>query len=224
MNFLRACRRSDKMMSFKKKNRRTLFTAIVAIVLAIIAIWSKTVVDDGTFINHFISSISLSEFTTRLPFLAIIAIIISFDANSPLRSLINVLLFFVAFIGIFYLGILFLDSTSKYIAFEIINLKENCKSFIIWGGVLTILSPLLWYGKGEGWFSVLISSLVVGFFFYFEFNIGMWYINIANIPELIIWVLSIIITYTEISKTIVIILYSLPIGIVFYLFLPLITK
>jgi hypothetical protein len=211
MNFLRRCRRTDKMISFKKKLSKSIFILILGLALGMLATWSKTVTDDGTIINHLISTIELSNIMSRIAFWAIISVMISIDANSPLRAIINIALFFLGAFGGYYIyTVLIINNT---ITINIIN-------YLTFAGITSLLGMIIWYAKGEGWLSVLISALVIAFFIREAFDYGTWYFGIDYIFEVIVFIWSIIILYSNFTKTIITLFYSLPIAVVYEIILP----
>ena len=211
MNFLRVCRKADKMISFKKKWFKTLFVLILGLLLGTLASWSKTVVDDGSLFKHLISIIDLSGFTSRISFWMIIIALIAVNANSPLRAILNTALFMLGVLGGYY-GYTFIV-LSEQVAVEMNKL-------IIPFSVISILSMIIWYAKGEGWFSVFVSALLIAFFFRESFDYGIWYFKMSHIQELIIWIMSILILHNNISKTTITLFYSLPASVMYELFLP----
>lgn len=211
MDFLRRCRKSDKMLSFKKKWTKTILVLILGIIISLIATWSKGVVDDGSTINHFVTSIDLSGFMTRISFFAIIITMIAIDASSPLRALLNVAVFMLGVFAGYYVY-------TAFILNEVINLDYNL--FITFTVTASVLSMLLWYAKGEGWLAVLLSSLLIGFFFRESFDYGIWFIKMTYIPELIIWIFSMIILYKNVSVFTITLFYSLVFAILLELGLP----
>ncbi len=211
MDFLRRCRKSDKMLSFKKKWTKTILVLILGIIISLIATWSKGVVDDGSTINHFVTSIDLGGFMTRISFFAIIITMIAIDASSPLRALLNVAVFMLGVFAGYYVY-------TAFILNEVINLDYNL--FITFTVTASVLSMLLWYAKGEGWLAVLLSSLLIGFFFRESFDYGIWFIKMTYIPELIIWIFSMIILYKNVSVFTITLFYSLVFAILLELGLP----
>ncbi len=211
MTFLMACRRSDKMISHKKKLSKTIFVLVVGLILGVITKLCGSINNDGMWLHNFIINMDLSGLTSRVALWTLFGIMISIDANSPLRAVLNVLLFYL-FVLIGYYGYTYLILNAP-IVFEL-------KQYIIYA-ILTIILPLIvWYSVGEGWLSVIISSFIVGFFISEALMFGIWYINISYIPEVIMMIVSILILYKNISKTFYTLLYSIPIAILFELLLP----
>ena len=139
MEFLRRCRRSDKMISFKRKLSKTIFVLILGLILGVIAKWSDTITSDGTWFHDLIDNIDISGITTRVAFFALIGVIIAIDANSPFRALLNVIVFYL-FMLIGYYGFSYLILNYS-VAFEF-------KKWLIYAGIFGILSMLIWYAKG----------------------------------------------------------------------------
>lgn len=84
---------------------------------------------------------------------------------------------------------------------------------MIWYGI-TLISPVLdhvcWYAKGKGKISLIISSLILLAMLLSSFNIGIWYFDLKSIIDLLLFVGTILVLYTNLKKTI----YSLIIALI----------
>lgn len=211
MNIFRRCRRIDKMVSFKKKWTKTVIALVLGLLLGVIAKLIDGVAVDGSWFNELVHNLELSAMLSRSSIWVFISVIIAINSNSPYKAFLNVLLFLVGMLGGYYAYSYFiLDYTI------ILELEK----WIIIALASSILSALVWYAKGEGWLSVGVSALVIGFFFREAFSFGMWYINLSYVPEVIILSLSILILHNNISKTILTVFYSLPVAVLYDLLLP----
>lgn len=211
MNFLRRCRRMDKMISFEKKWFRTLFVLILGVLLGVMVIHSNKMINDDSIVYKVLSTLDVKGFSGRISFWLIIVTIVSIYSNSPFRAFINVLALTAGVLGGYY-GYTTLIFSEEFVF--------NLNTWIIYASVACSISMIIWYAKGEGWFSVLISSLLIAFLFRESFSYGMWFFNIKHIQEIVFLSLSIIVLFNNLPKTIITIFYSLPIAIVYELLIP----
>lgn len=211
MNFLRRCRRADKIISFEKRWFRTLFVLILGLLLGLIVIHSNNMINDDSLIYKILNILDVKGFSNRISFWLIIITFVSIYSNSPFRALINVIALIIGVLGGYY-GYTTIIFSEEFIF--------NLNTWIMYAGISCVISMILWYSKGEGWFSVLISSLLIAFLFRESFNYGMWFFNVKYIQEIVFLGLSIIVLFNNLPKTLITIFYSLPLAVVYELLLP----
>ena len=163
---------------------------------------------DCTPSNHLpyiIEYLDIRNFLGRFAIWIFIAVCISVYSKSALRAAVNVFVFFVGMVSSYYLY-------SKFIA------GFFPKSYaMIWVG-FTIVSPLLaficWYAKGgdKRKLSLTISAAIIAVLFNTAFTYGMWYLNIGlwyfdvrYVPELIVFLLSIVLLRRNAKETVIMI-------------------
>lgn len=161
---------------------------------------------DCTPSNHLpyiIEYLDIRNFLGRFAIWIFIAVCISVYSRSALRAAVNVFVFFVGMVSSYYLY-------SKFIA------GFFPKSYaMIWVG-FTIVSPLLaficWYAKGgdKRKLSLTISAAIIAVLFNTAFTYGMWYLNIGlwyfdvrYVPELIVFLLSIVLLRRNAKETVI---------------------
>jgi hypothetical protein len=211
MNFLRRCRRADKMISFEKKWFRTLFVLIIGVLLGVIVIHSNNMINDDSIVYKILNTIDVKGFSNRISFWLIIITLVSIYSNSPFRAFINILALTAGVLGGYY-------GYTTFIFNE--EFVFNLNTWLINASIGCTISMILWYAKGEGWFSVLISSLLIAFLFRESFNYGIWFFSVKYIQEIVFLGLSIIVLFNNLPKTIITIFYSLPLAIVYEILLP----
>lgn len=115
-----------------------------------------------------------------------LAILISVYSKTPVRSGINVFLFFAGLVSSYYL-------------YTIMIAGFFPKSYMTIWIIMTIISPLFayvcWYAKGKGIMATSISAIIIMFISRQAFGIGNWYIYIKDTLELILWISTIFILY-----------------------------
>ena len=77
---------------------------------------------------------------------------------------------------------------------------------MIWYGI-TLLSPVLaficWFGKGKTKTSLIIDILILAVMMSVCFSIGFWYFSITRIINVIIFIGSVVIMYSEPKQTVI---------------------
>ncbi len=126
----------------------------------------------SNYFPYFIEILDLRNFFSRMGVWIFLAVIISLYSKSPIRSAINVFLFFVGMIGSYYLyTVLVADFFPKFY-------------MMIWI-MMTCISPLLafvcWYAKGKGIIAISISTIIFMFISRQAFAFGFWYFDIITL-------------------------------------------
>lgn len=114
--------------------------------------------------------------------------------SSPLRAGLNVFLFFTGM-------------CTSYHLYTIMFAGFNPGSYMmIWYGI-TLLSPILafisWFGKGKTKTSLIIDILIYAVMMSTCFSIGFWYFDITSIINVIIFIGSVVIMYSEPRQTVI---------------------
>lgn len=115
-----------------------------------------------------------------------IAVIISLYSKSPIRSAVNVFLFFVGMVG-------------SYFLYTIAIAGFFPRSYMMIWVTMTIISPFLafvcWYAKGKGTIAIFISAIIFMFISRQAFAFGFWYFGIRYISEFILLIFTVFILY-----------------------------
>ena len=173
---------------------------IIGVLCGIGAKWLDSVVID----NHIVllkiyEYLDLGNLLSKFPVWLFIATILSVYSKKPLQASLNVFVFFLSFCISYHLYTIFACG---------FNPKEY---MMIWYGA-TLISPILayitWYAKGSGAISFIISTLIIAVMANFCFAMGLWYVDIISVPELCIFIATVIILFVSSART----LYNLIIG------------
>ncbi|WP_062350614.1 DUF6518 family protein [Bacillus kwashiorkori] len=167
--------------------RKFLYSTLIFIAGVILGVVSK-VLDTipSNYLPYFLELLDLRNFFSRMGVWIFLAVVISLYSNSPIRSAINVFLFFVGMVGSYYL-------------YTILIAGFFPKSYMMIWIVMTVISPFLaivcWYAKGKGIIAVSISSIIFMSISRQSFAFGFWYFDIRNNLELLLWIATTFILY-----------------------------
>ena len=127
--------------------------------------------------------LDITNFLGRFAPWVFLAVCVSVGSRTAKRASINVFLFFLGMVGAYYLW------SALAAGFFPAGYA------MIWFGV-TAVSPLLawgcWHAKREGWIAVVISGVIVGVLFSQAILLFQG-VRIAHLPEVIVWLLSLIV-------------------------------
>lgn len=168
-------------------SRKILYSAFIFFIGIILGIISKVLDETSSnLLPHFLEVLDLRNFLSRMGVWIFLALLISVYSKSPIRSAINVFLFFVGMVGSYYL-------------YTVMIAGFFPKSYMMIWIAMTILSPFMafvcWYAKGKGIIAIFISSIIMMFISRQAFAFGFWYFDIKNILELLLWIATIFILY-----------------------------
>lgn len=168
---------------------------LLGIALGIFSKWlDNTGINDAIWWQHILGIIDLRNVFSEFPIWLLIALAISVYCSSPLRAGLNVFLFFVGM-------------CTSYHWYTIMFAGFNPGSYMmIWYGI-TLLSPVLaficWFGKGKTKTSLIIDILILAVMMSVCFSIGFWYFYINRIINVIIFIGSVVIMYSEPKQTVI---------------------
>lgn len=198
--FLNEIRRPIKI----SLSRKILFSALAFIAGVILGVISK--VFDETASNllpYFLEVLDLRNFFSRMGVWIFLAMLISVYSKSPVRSAINVFLFFVGMVGSYYL-------------YTVMIAGFFPKSYMMLWIIMTVISPFMafvcWYAKGKGVIAISISSIILMFISRQTFAFGYWYFDIIYILEFLLWIATIFVLYQSPKQIIKVV----PIGLLLY--------
>ena len=168
---------------------------LFGIALGVFSKWLDNMgINDAIWWQHILGIIDLRNVFSEFAIWLLIALAISVYSSSPLRAGLNVFLFFAGM-------------CISYHLYTIVFAGFNPQRYMmIWYG-FTLLSPVLaficWYGKGKTKVSLIIDTLILAVMMSECFAIGFWYFDITRIINVIIFVGSVVILYSEPKQTVV---------------------
>lgn len=213
MSFLENIRISKKQMPLD----RMVFHTIVIFLLGIaLGVFSKYLDHQQGYLPPLLrmldETFDLHNFFGRFSIWILIAVCISVYSNSSIRAALYVFVFFAGMVSSYH-------CYSKFIAgFLPISYA------IIWVG-FTIISPFLaficWYAKGNGYLSLLLSSLISAVFFNMTFTYGWIYFDFRSILEVIVCICALVILKrSTIKETIFMIVLRIVMAPILKMILP----
>ena len=168
---------------------------LFGIALGVFSKWLDNMgINDAIWWQHILGIIDLRNVFSEFAIWLLIALAISVYSSSPLRAGLNVFLFFAGM-------------CISYHLYTIVFAGFNPQRYMmIWYG-FTLLSPVLaficWYSKGKTKVSLIIDTLILAVMMSECFAIGFWYFDITRIINVIIFVGSVVILYSEPKQTVV---------------------
>ena len=171
----------------------SLLILLLGISLGVFSKWLDNMgINDAIWWQHILGILDLRNVFSEFAIWFLIALAISVYSSTPLRSCLNVFLFFTGM-------------CISYHLYTIVFAGFNPQRYMmIWYG-FTLLSPILafvcWYGKGKTKVSLIVDMLILSVMISVCFGIGFWYFDIPRIINVIIFFCSVAILYSEPKQT-----------------------
>lgn len=168
-------------------SRKFLYSTLLLIIGIILGVISKVLdTTPSNYLPYFLQILDLGNFFSGMGIWLFLAVVISVYSKTPIRSAINVLLFFVGMVSSYYL-------------YTVLVAGFFPKSYMMIWIFMTCISPFLafvcWYAKGKGIIAITISSIIFMFMSRQAFSFGFWYFDIRYILEFILWIATIFVLY-----------------------------
>ena len=194
IEYLNKIRCPNKDIKMKKKIINTVLIFLLGICLGIFSKWLDNLsIDNSVWWQNIIDLLDLRNVFSLFGIWIFIAVAISINSKTPLRASLNVLLFFIGM-------------TTSYHLYTIYFSGFNPKNYMMIWYSITLVSPILaficWYAKGNGKISLLISSFIITAMMLSSFSIGLWYFDVNSIIDLLLFIGTIILLYSNPKKTI----------------------
>lgn len=167
--------------------RSLLFSSLICLAGVMLGLISK-VLDQtpSNLLPSVLESLDLRNFFSRLGVWIFLAVVIAVYSRSPVRSALNVLLFFLGMLSSYYL-------------YTVMVAGFFPRDYMMFWLGLAVISPFLayvcWYARGKGPIAVLISSVILMFMSRQTFTFGFWYFDMKYLLEFILWIATILIFY-----------------------------
>lgn len=177
-----------------KKIVLPLFVLLLGIVLGIFSKWLDNLsIDDTIWWQHALGVVDLGNVFSGIGIWLVLALAIAVFSETPLRAGLHVFLFF-------------LGMCVSYHIYTILFSGFNPMSYMmIWYGI-TLLSPIpafiCWYARGEGVVSFVISTGILAAMLLVCFAIGIWYFDIRNVIDTLLFVAAAVILYQNPKKSV----------------------
>ncbi|WP_341876615.1 hypothetical protein [Defluviitalea saccharophila] len=168
-------------------SRKFLYSILLFIAGVILGLFSKMLdtIPSNT-LPYFLEALDLNNFFSRMGIWIFLAMLISVYSKSPVRSAINVFLFFVGMVSSYYL-------------YTILVAGFFPGAYMMIWIIMTCISPFIafvcWYAKGKGSIAVLLSSIIFMFISRQAFAFGFWYFDIRYPLEFLLWIAMIFVLY-----------------------------
>ena len=168
-------------------SRKLLYSTLILITGVILGVISKVLdTTPSNYLPYFLQVFDLRNFFSSMGIWIFLAVVISVYSKTPIRSAINVFLFFVGMVSSYYLYTVFIAGFFP-------------KSYMMIWIFMTCISPFLafvcWYAKGKGIIAIAISSIILMFISRQAFSFGFWYFDIRYSLEFILWIAAIFVLY-----------------------------
>ncbi|WP_033826805.1 hypothetical protein [Bacillus andreraoultii] len=182
-DFLNEIRRPISI-SLSRKFLYSTLMFIAGVILGLVSKMLETTLSNS--LPYFLEVLDLRNFFSRMGVWIFLAVLISVYSKSPVRSAINVFLFFVGMVGSYYL-------------YTVLVAGFFPRSYMIIWIIMTCISPFMafmcWYAKGKGIIAISLSSIIFMFISRQAFVFGFWYFDIRNNLELLLWIATIFVLY-----------------------------
>ena len=168
-------------------SRKFLYSTLLLIAGVILGVISKVLdTTPSNYLPYFLQVLDLRNFFSSMGIWLFLAVVISVYSKTPIRSAINVFLFFVGMVSSYYL-------------YTVLVAGFFPKSYMMIWIFMTCISPFLafvcWYAKGKGIIAIAISSIIFMFISRQAFSFGFWHFDIRHSLEFILWIATIFVLY-----------------------------
>ena len=191
--------------------RKAVYSVLVLLLGIVLGAVSKAL--DETASNELpalLETLDIRNFLGRFSVWIFIAVCTAVYSRSPKRAALNVFLFFIGMVSCYYLY-------SRFIA------GFFPESYAMIWFCITVLSPIpaffCWYAKGEGWFAVVLSGLIIGVLLS-QTVFLLQGVRIAYIPEVIVLLASLWVLRRKPKEFAIEIGISIPAALLIQLVLP----
>ncbi|WP_043932638.1 hypothetical protein [Bacillus sp. EB01] len=168
-------------------SNKLLYSTLIFIAGVFLGVTSK-VFDEtpSNILPYFVEVLDLRNFFSRIGVWVFFAVLISVYSKTPVRSAINVFLFFIGMVSSYYL-------------YTVVAAGFFPRSYMMIWIIMTVISPFLafvcWYAKGKGIIALSISTIIFIVISRQAFAFGVWYFYIKYNLEILLWIATIFVLY-----------------------------
>ena len=202
---------TGKAQKINYSKRKTACSFLIFALGVLLGVGSKAL-DETAFneLPRLLQALYITNFLGRFSVWIFIAVCVSVYSSSAKRAALNVFLFFIGMVSSYYL-------------YSALAAGFFPKSYAaVWFGI-TAVSPVLafvcWFAKGKGFISVVISGVIIGALFS-QAVILIQGIRITYIPEVVLWLASLLILRRKPKEFALEIVISLITAVILQLFVP----
>ena len=194
INFLEKVRTSNYNLTTFNKIRNSIMIFLFGISLGIFSKWLDNLpLNNSIWWQHILGILDLGNVFSSLGVWILISVCISIYSNSPLRSSINVFIFF-------------LGMCVSYHIYTIIFAGFNPMNYMLIWYAITLISPFMaficWYAKGSGISAFIINVSIITVMILCSFAIGMWYFDFTSIINTIFFIITLAVLYDTPKKSV----------------------
>ena len=206
--FLTKIRKPDKSTPRHIQIAISLVCAIAGITVGVLQKW----LDSGAVneLPEIIQRLDVGNYFGRFAIWILLGTVISVYARTPIRAAVNTFLFFICMVAGYYL---YCNYVLGFLP------KTYMLIWVIFSFISPALACICWYAKGDGIIAVQISACILGVLFSQAFLITQGF-YVTHLTEVITWLIGIIILIRKPKETVMELGLSLPIAIVYQLFVP----
>lgn len=205
---LRQIRMPGKELSFQKKMAITTVILVAGCLLGVMQKWL-----DGGAYNAFplwLQNLDPANYFGRLSFWILMSVVISINAENPLRASVNTFSFLISMLAGYYVY-------CKFVAGFL-----PVSYMILWGMVAVISIPaafVCWYARGEGVAAVCISAVILGVLFSQAILVTQGF-HVTHLLDLLTWGIGVLILHRKPKEYAVELLLSLGVAVVYQSIFP----
>ena len=191
------------MVRVKNKISDSISCLFLGIILGITSKYLDTVAVDGIWITNVLHF--LGNLFTRLGIWVLIASLIAAYSKTLRRAAINTFVFFIGMLISYYAysAYLFGFFPTDYL--------------ILWGGIALVspsLAMVVWKGKNNERLAMILPALPMGLLLSLSLSIGLFYVDLTNFEELLMYVVLCLVFYKNWKQIVVSVGLSIVIAII----------
>ena len=200
-------RKPDRDTKWSEQIANSMLVLVLGITLGVVAKWLDSIpFNSAVWWQYILGILDLRNVFSEFAIWLLIALAVSVYSRTPLRASLNSFLFFAGM-------------CISYHLYTIVFAGFNPQRYMmIWYG-FTLLAPVLaficWFGKGETKVSIIIDIFILAVMMSVCFAIGLWYIDVTRIINVLIFAGSISVLYSGPKQTVISLLGAVALSFAF---------